>query len=130
MGDFNLDGRPDLLVANHSLESRVSLPIGNGDGTFQLPTTCVTGVNPCSIAVGDLDLDGKPDLGAANCPGTMSMLRNIQGPDFSITTSASILARSTPATPPRSFRLQPQLELAPIPSACMTPQDRLFIAGL
>jgi hypothetical protein len=88
MGDFNLDGRPDLVVASNFLDSTMSLLIGNGDGTFQSPAAYATGPNPCSIAVGDLNLDGKPDVGVANCVGTVSVLRNIQGPDFFVTPSA------------------------------------------
>lgn len=95
-GDFNLDGRPDLVVANDFSGSTVALLLGNGDGTFQSPTTYATGPFPCSIAVGDLNLDGKPNLAVANCDGTVSVLRNIQGPDFSVTTSAANPASINP----------------------------------
>ena len=35
MGDFNGDGKPDLVMANSEVNS-VSLLLGNGDGSFQM----------------------------------------------------------------------------------------------
>ena len=37
-GDFNGDGKPDLVVANFN-DNTVSVLLGNGDGTFQTPVT-------------------------------------------------------------------------------------------
>src|SRR2546425_941827 len=34
VGDFNRDGKPDLVVANQQ-SANVSVLLGNGDGTFQ-----------------------------------------------------------------------------------------------
>src|SRR4051812_33535631 len=36
VGDFNRDGLPDLAVANY-YGNNVSVLVGNGDGTFQVP---------------------------------------------------------------------------------------------
>lgn len=70
MGDFNGDGKPDLVV----LESAPNTPgaayviqilLGNGDGTFQAPTTVFTipyDFVVSDLAVGDLNGDGKLDL--------------------------------------------------------------------
>src|SRR5258707_1496 len=52
IGDFNGDGKPDLAVANANNE-RVSVLLGNGDGTFQTAQNFSAGFNPCSVAVGD-----------------------------------------------------------------------------
>jgi hypothetical protein len=66
-GDFNGDGKPDLVTANGvTPNSTVSVLRGNGDGTFQAHADYVTGEDPVWVAVGDFNRDGKPDLVTAN----------------------------------------------------------------
>src|SRR5580658_10028937 len=48
VGDFNDDGFADLAVVNKNANT-VSIFLGNGDETFQTPTTLVTGNAPTSI---------------------------------------------------------------------------------
>jgi hypothetical protein len=65
IGDFNGDGKPDLVVANQ-LSSTVSVLFGNGNGTFGARCDYGTGNAPSSVAIGDLNGDGKPDLAVTN----------------------------------------------------------------
>src|SRR5205823_14028284 len=44
----------------------VFLLLGNGDGTFQLPTSYATGAGGVAAAVGDFNGDGRLDVGATN----------------------------------------------------------------
>ena len=66
-GDFNGDGAPDLVVAD-SDDSRVSVLLGKGDGTFSQSAAVLTGTAPGLIATGDFDRDGNLDVVVAD-PG-------------------------------------------------------------
>jgi hypothetical protein len=63
-GDFNNDGKIDLVTANNS--ETISVLLGHGDGTFQQKQTYQTGGSSTSIVVGDFNGDGKPDLAIAS----------------------------------------------------------------
>src|SRR5439155_24546538 len=78
-GDFNSDGKLDLVVVNFGDPSvnnngSVSILLGNGDGTFQPANNAVAGKNPSSIAVGDFDGDGRLDIVTVNSGNTVSAL--------------------------------------------------------
>ena len=70
MGDFNGDGKSDLVAADET-GNTVSVLLGNGNGTFQARQSFSTGSRPRSIAVGDLNGDGKSDL----VPGRLATTR-------------------------------------------------------
>ncbi|PWT89269.1 MAG: hypothetical protein C5B55_11685 [Blastocatellia bacterium] len=60
LGDFNRDGRLDVVTVNSS--ASVSVLNGNGDGTFQPKVDYPTGPQPQVVAKGDFNNDGKLDL--------------------------------------------------------------------
>ena len=62
--DFNLDGLPDLCVANIAGDS-VSVLLGNGDGTYGPAQTLDTGDGARGITVLDLDGDGDLDIASS-----------------------------------------------------------------
>jgi VCBS repeat protein/FG-GAP repeat protein len=67
--DLNGDGRPDLVSTSAGypdMFGKVSVALGNGDGTFGAWTHFDTGSWPYSVAVGDIDEDGDLDLVTAN----------------------------------------------------------------
>jgi hypothetical protein len=71
VGDFNGDGIPDLVVSGSSLTAEywgLAVLIGNGDGTFQTPTTYYyeSGYMPLTVAVADFNGDGIADLVSLN----------------------------------------------------------------
>jgi hypothetical protein len=73
VGDFDGDGRQDLVTAN-AVGDSVSVLLGDGSGGFAAKTDNATGDTPYSVAVGDLDGDGVGDLVTANLSGTVSVL--------------------------------------------------------
>jgi Ca2+-binding RTX toxin-like protein len=66
VGDFNRDGKLDLVFTNNS-NNTVEVLRGNGDGTFQSnPLILPVGAGPTSVAVGDFQHDGKLELAVTN----------------------------------------------------------------
>ena len=77
--DLNNDGKVDVVVATGAT-NKVSIFIGNGDGSFQTEATVNTDpVGPTvAVGVGDFNGDGKLDLAVLNSPasgpGSVSIL--------------------------------------------------------
>jgi hypothetical protein len=66
VGDFNGDGMLDLVVADDTRPSTVSILLGNGNGSFRVPVHYHVSMYAVSVAVADVNGDGKPDLVTAN----------------------------------------------------------------
>jgi hypothetical protein len=74
VGDFNGDGKSDLVVANENSGS-VSVRLGNGNGTFQGRQDFPAGFGPRFVTVGDFNGDSKLDLVVGNVgPSTVNVL--------------------------------------------------------
>ena len=73
-GDFNHDGNLDVAIAVYG--GRVSILLGNGNGTFQPAVTYSVPDGPISTAAGDLDGHGFLDLATANAGSSVSVLMN------------------------------------------------------
>jgi hypothetical protein len=70
VGDFNNDGRPDLVVTDNNGRPDVAVLLGNGDGTFKSPVMYRVLAQPTSVVVADFNGDGKQDLAVANDAGS------------------------------------------------------------
>lgn len=70
IGDFNGDGKPDLVStgSGYGLSPGAFLLVGNGDGTFQAPTSVLSNIG--NFAAADVNGDGKLDLVFAGTSST------------------------------------------------------------
>lgn len=98
LGDFNLDGKPDILASNGA-SFTVGVLIGDGNGGFsQTNLTVPSGNFVGGIAVSDFNLDGKPDFAVANFTGSNAsiMLGNGSG-GFSAAPGSPVAAGTNPS---------------------------------
>lgn len=64
-GDFNKDGKIDLVVVNHDSHN-LSLLVGDGQGRFAAAKNFAVGTSPAEIAVADFNKDGNIDVAVTN----------------------------------------------------------------
>src|SRR6266568_881074 len=65
-GDFNGDGRPDLVTANGGGSNYFTVFLGNGDGTFHAPINTSGAAQPRTLVLWDFNRDGKLDVAVLN----------------------------------------------------------------
>lgn len=65
-GDFNHDGKLDLVTANDAPANAVSVLLGHGNGVFDPPKNFNAGPTPYSLTSDDFNGDGNADLVMAN----------------------------------------------------------------
>jgi len=69
-GDFNSDGKPDLVLGG----SDITLRLGNGNGTFQAPITIGPADNTLlDLAAADVNHDGHLDVVALSIEGNFTV---------------------------------------------------------
>lgn len=79
VGDFDLDGKPDIATSNYSSNNVYILKNNSSSSiiSFSFALSLNVGSGPGSLACGDIDNDGKLDLATANWSGaSISILRN------------------------------------------------------
>src|ERR1019366_8325620 len=59
VADLNGDHKPDAVVSS---SGKISIFLGNGDGTFQAERTLPVDSSSPAVAIADFNGDGKPDL--------------------------------------------------------------------
>jgi hypothetical protein len=79
VGDFNRDGRTDIVASNWATGA-VEVLRGNGDGTFQSPTSISLPGIANGLVVADLNGDGWPDVAlVGKGPSVYILLNNGNG---------------------------------------------------
>jgi hypothetical protein len=121
-GDFNGDGKLDLVIADNGNffanplagGSKVSVLLGNGDGTFQNSREFPAGPYPRSVAIGDFDGDGNPDLAVTNDGDNLARVSILLGNGDGTFAApvAYTTARDTQVVVTRDFNGDGELDLA------------------
>ncbi len=99
LGDFNNDGRRDLIVTSTNSNS-VAILLGTASGNFSTPVVFASPVSNALAAVGDYNNDGRLDLAVAGTSstgsGAVSILFGNGGGNF--TQGTESIALNTPSS--------------------------------
>ncbi len=106
IGDIDLDGKNDLIVANYnnntvSVIKNIGSPGSITTASFSPKVDFPSGANPWGVVTGDIDGDSKPDIVTANnTAGSVSILRNVSSPGSfganSFSTKIDLVTGNTP----------------------------------
>lgn len=100
IADLNGDSRPDIVLSNPANPGSTAGPsvktlLGNGDGTFQTPTTFDLDFNyPVLVGVGDFNGDKKTDVALFGTDTTISLVMLLGNGDGSFSRSDFLLPSS------------------------------------
>jgi hypothetical protein len=89
LGDFDADGRLDVVVANPGRGLLVILR-GPGERDFAAAATYAAGASPSEVAIGDFDGDGATDLVAAGQGSGVTVLRGRGDGSFSAAVTSPV----------------------------------------
>jgi hypothetical protein len=78
-GDFQGDGKLDLVLASNEATDSVTVLPGNGNGTFTATPAIATSSGPSLIGAADFNGDAKPDLVTAGVGNVVVLLNNGNG---------------------------------------------------
>ncbi len=95
--DLNRDGKVDVIVVVHTSNgNRLTVLLGNGNGTFQTPILTPTMNLGTGIAVADLNGDGIADLVLGDCCGLNEATYLLGNGDGTFAPEAPLLAGPSP----------------------------------
>lgn len=103
-GDFNRDGRQDLVVISADAGGFVMVQNGGAGNFTQLGTLTAIGAKPTDLAMGDLNGDGAADLVLAASAGDNSRVE-IWLADNSGATPQLVLSQTIPVSDPAAIDL-------------------------
>jgi uncharacterized protein (TIGR03437 family) len=131
-GDFNGDGKPDLIVANCCGGTNMSYLLGNGDGTFGPETAFNGGASPLFAAAADFNGDGKPDLAIVNqiSRGYATVVLNVTRAPLQPTFSNTLAAGGAANVAPESLVSAVATGAAQLAPAAVTAADAPLVANL
>jgi len=100
VGDFNGDGKPDIVTANFA-GNNLTVLLGNGSGGFAAApgSPFAVGVSPIFVAVGDFNGDGQVDIVTANSgDNTVTLLMGDGSGGFTAATGGPFAVGTNPVS--------------------------------